>query len=96
MTDHAKVQPYALVAAVRTKIDAITDSIAVANLTMPEGVSDKRVIMIYLDEFEGAQGSQTSMNTFGSGLQLKRYTVRIDVYSRPRSQLGEDISAAPF
>ena len=94
MTDHATVQPYALVAAIRTKLAAITDSIATANLTMTEGIADKRVIQVYLDEFEGAQGSRTSMNTMGSGLQLKRYTVRVDVYSRSRSQLGEDISAA--
>ena len=33
-------------------------------------------------------------NTFGGGLRLTRYTVRVDVYSRTRSQLGEDIAAA--
>jgi len=94
MTDHAEVQPYALVAAIRTKLDAITDSVATANLTMQEGISDPRVIQVYLAEFEGSHNSRTSMNTMGSGLQLNRYTVRVDVYSRSRSQLGEDISAA--
>ena len=94
MTTHAVVQPYDLVAAVRTKLSAIANSVATANLTMQEGIADPRVIQVYLSEFEGAHGSNTNRNTFGGGLQLKRYTVRIDVYSRTRSQLGEDISAA--
>ena len=98
MTVHSKVNPFDLVAAVRTAVSAITDSVATANLTMNEGIADKRTIQVYLSEFEGAQGSQTDRNTFGkassAALRKRKYTVKIDIYSRPKSQLGEDISAA--
>lgn len=94
MTTHSKVELYDLVAAVRTQMATITNAVATANLTMNEGIADQRTIQVYGSAFEGAHQSRTDRNTFTGGLNLKRYTVKVDVYSRPRSQLGEDISAA--
>lgn len=92
---HSSVSLYDLVEAVKGKVAGISGAVATANATMREGIADKRTIQVYPSAFEGATaGSRNDRNTFGAGLQLRRYTVKIDVYSRPRSQLGEDIEAA--
>lgn len=90
---HAKVELYTLVASVRTALAAVTSSVATANETMLEGIADQRTIQVYASAFEGAHQSRTDRNTF-SGPVMRRYSIKVDVYSRPRSQLGEDISAA--
>jgi len=90
MTTHSTVQLDALVTVIEGKLDDISGSV----VGMKEGIADHRTIMVYGSEFEGAQNSRTDRNTFGGGLRLRRYVVSVDVYSRPSSQLDEDITAA--
>lgn len=90
MTTHSKVTLTALIAAIEGKLSAISGAV----IGLKEGVSDTRTIEVYPTEFEGAHQSRTDRNTMGGGLKLRRYVVRIDVYSCPRANLNEDIPTA--
>lgn len=90
MTTHSKVELNDLVDAIETAVSAIPGSV----IELDEGISDNRTIQVYSSEFEGAHGSRTQVNTFGGGLQKRRYVIKIDVFSQPRANVGEDITAA--
>lgn len=90
MTTHSKVTLVELVGAIETAMSAITSSV----VELDEGISDERTIQVYPSEFEGAKNSRTDRNTMGGGLKLRRYVIRVDVYSTPRANLDEDITAA--
>lgn len=90
MTTHSKVTLAGLVSAIETALSAISGSV----VSIGEGIADSRTIQVYPSEFEGAKNSRTDRNTLGGGLRLRRYVIRVDVYSVQRANLDENITTA--